>query len=280
MECIYCNTDKVIKYGKINNKQRYKCDACGKLFNTDTKKKEDERKEKYESIKKMYLTENLSTIEIANKLGVSSTVIQRIIKKMGISKTISEAKSGKKIGSKLPKDKIVDLYINGKSCIEIASILNISKTSVLNILEENDVQRDNKYQYLHDEINKIEELYLSGLPMNKISSMLGIPYGTINYSLHKIGIVRTEDKYHIGMDYKEYLNNLSKYEKYRSDVMKITYQQKISELPNYNKRGISGIDNAYHLDHKFSILEGFKQGIEPEIIGNIENLEFYRGKKI
>ena len=43
---------------------------------------------------------------------------------------------------------------------------------------------------------------------------------------------------------------------------------------NFEKRGISGIDGNYHLDHKFSIVEGFKQKINPLVIGDITNLEF------
>jgi len=33
MECRYCKSEKVIKYGKSNqNKQRYKCKNCGRIF--------------------------------------------------------------------------------------------------------------------------------------------------------------------------------------------------------------------------------------------------------
>lgn len=35
----------------------------------------------------------------------------------------------------------------------------------------------------------------------------------------------------------------------------------------------SGCGN-FHLDYKYSILEGYKNNISPEIIGNIKNLEF------
>ena len=48
----------------------------------------------------------------------------------------------------------------------------------------------------------------------------------------------------------------------------------IYKLSNYGKRGVSGVNGNYHLDHKYSILEGYKNKISPEIIGNIKNLEF------
>ena len=76
------------------------------------------------------------------------------------------------------------------------------------------------------------------------------------------------------MDYNEWLENLPEYQKYKSDVMKVTNRQPIHTLPNYNNRGVSGIDGAYHLDHKFSINEGFRQNVDPKLIGNIVNLEF------
>jgi hypothetical protein len=65
----------------------------------------------------------------------------------------------------------------------------------------------------------------------------------------------------------------------KNDVMRITKQQPLKELENYHKRGNSGVNGAYHLEHKYSILEGFKNGISPEIIGNIRNLEFICWKK-
>ena len=57
---------------------------------------------------------------------------------------------------------------------------------------------------------------------------------------------------------------------------KIIYNKKqpIHLLENYEKRGNGGVEGKYHLDHKYSIIEGFKNNIEPEIIGNIKNLEF------
>jgi hypothetical protein len=47
------------------------------------------------------------------------------------------------------------------------------------------------------------------------------------------------------------------------------YKEYLSEInPKNLKRG-----NKYHLDHKFSISEGFSQGVLPSIIGGVNNLE-------
>ena len=53
-----------------------------------------------------------------------------------------------------------------------------------------------------------------------------------------------------------------------------TKKQSINNLLGHEKRGVSGCIGAYHLDHKFSILEGFKKNINPLVIGNVKNLEF------
>jgi hypothetical protein len=77
-----------------------------------------------------------------------------------------------------------------------------------------------------------------------------------------------------GISYEDFLKNLNDFKKYKRKVVSITKKQPIHNLLNFNKRGVSGVDGNYHLDHKFSIVEGFKQKISPWIIGNIINLEF------
>ena len=52
----------------------------------------------------------------------------------------------------------------------------------------------------------------------------------------------------------------------------ISLQQKYSK-EELQKRKASGISKGFHIDHKFSVLEGFNQGILPCIIGCIHNLD-------
>ena len=63
---------------------------------------------------------------------------------------------------------------------------------------------------------------------------------------------------------------LTDLELYRRQVWIETRKQDINSLKYSEKRGVKG----YHLDHRYSILEGFKNNILPSIIGNIKNLEF------
>ena len=66
---------------------------------------------------------------------------------------------------------------------------------------------------------------------------------------------------------------------YCKKVWYITNKQNISTLDNFDKRAHISIEDAYHLDHKYSIKQGFKDNIPVWIIGNICNLEMICGRK-
>ena len=71
------------------------------------------------------------------------------------------------------------------------------------------------------------------------------------------------------LGYQNLAENIMDYDKYARQVWKYTNKQDLKSLKNFDKRGIT----SYHVDHKFSIFEGFKRGILPSIIGDISNLE-------
>lgn len=274
IKCIHCYNDTTLEGKTSNGKQKYKCSNCNKIFVEDIKLKIEKQNIKHQLIKDLYVIDNLSTVVIGKMFGVSNVVIGRILRKYNLTRNHTDARTLFKIESKLPINDIINDYNNGLSSIKISKKYNCSKTSVLNILKNNEIERNNIYTYTHPLMNEINELYENGESMLKISKILNIPYTTINSILHKLNIVRTDDKFGLGVNYNEWLKNLTVYQKYRIDVNKITNKQNISSLINYDKRGLAGKSNAYHLDHKYSILEGFKNGVPPEIIGNIVNLEF------
>ncbi len=65
---------------------------------------------------------------------------------------------------------------------------------------------------------------------------------------------------------------------YRKKVEYITSKQDISSLDNIDKRAHVSKENAHHLDHKYSIKQGFLDSIPVWIIGDICNLEMIEGK--
>ena len=270
--CIKCG-DNTQKFGSLNGTQRYQCVGCKTTFTDNTISRLTKIGEYHNKIKSMYL-DGMSTTEIGKQLGVSSTVPQRILKKCGMTRNISDAKKGKLRGTTLPVDEIIERYRNGESANVIANDLGFAKSSVLKLLEDNEVPRDNDYKYEHPMDDSIKRLYIEGKSILKVSELLGVPYTTVHTRLHKHNIIRTEDRYGLGINYEDYVKKLTEFKKYWNQVINETKKQPIRDLDNYDKRGLTGIDGAYHLDHRFSIFEGFKQGIEPEVIGNISNLEF------
>lgn len=68
--------------------------------------------------------------------------------------------------------------------------------------------------------------------------------------------------------------DLSVLNEYRKAVGHYTRHSGYKSLPNYDKRGRSGIKGAYQLDHIISVFEGFTKNIPPEIIGSIDNLRY------
>lgn len=66
---------------------------------------------------------------------------------------------------------------------------------------------------------------------------------------------------------------------YRYHVDRITNQQPLHLLDNYEKRaGYGKSADPYQVDHCFSAARGFLQGIPPYIIGHISNLEMLPAK--
>jgi len=73
-------------------------------------------------------------------------------------------------------------------------------------------------------------------------------------------------------NFDEYKQKYPKKQFYKREVWRLTYQQPIDTLENWDKRGRCGVEGAYQLDHIRSIDWGWKNGIEPEVIAEWENL--------
>jgi len=73
--------------------------------------------------------------------------------------------------------------------------------------------------------------------------------------------------------YEEYRASLDTWKAYKIDVWRITNQQPLHLLENYDMRGINGEEGAYTLDHIYSIRKGFNNNIPPEEIGQFSNLQ-------
>jgi len=186
------------------------------------------------------------------------------------------------------EEEICKLYLEGLSLQKIADKFGVSKMPIRTIVSNHDILRGGtsngqKIILTKEQEGRIKHLYLNEyLSAKEIAIEVGLTVsfvdkylGTVDYRRTKgegasIGLV----KRYRGVKYDVYLDSVDEYKEYKSNVLRVTNREPIEMLDNYNKRGVSGLEGAYHLDHKYSILEGFKQSIDPEIIGNINNLEF------
>lgn len=73
--------------------------------------------------------------------------------------------------------------------------------------------------------------------------------------------------------------NLSEDKKKQIENLYLNEYWNTDEIAIFDKRGVSGIDGVYHLDHKYSICEGFKNNIDIEVIASMNNLEFIPWEK-
>jgi predicted DNA-binding protein YlxM (UPF0122 family) len=189
---------------------------------------------------------------------------------------------------------IIDLYTkDGLNTTKIGVKLGISKIPISRVLRDNGLLRKGnsnglKILLTNEQENTIKKLYLKEYKScEEIAQEVGLTKSFIDKFLSKCDFRRDKGKAasiglvkrYRNMNYDEYLKQIDIYYKYELEVLKITRQQPIKLLANYNNRGNSGVDGAYHLDHKYSIIEGFKNNIKPELIGNIRNLEFIPWKE-
>ena len=61
-------------------------------------------------------------------------------------------------------------------------------------------------------------------------------------------------------------------QRYRRSVTYFTLKNDLSQLPNWKKPG-------YQIDHIFSVLDGFKLGVDPRVVANIANLQILTRKE-
>jgi transposase len=197
--------------------------------------------------------------------------------------------SNRIIFTKTDINEIVHQYtVLNLSCEQIGKSFNMSKMPINKLLKDLNLLKkgksDGKKIILSEEQkNKIKELYVvEHKNREEISKITKLNKSYIEKILSKSNYRRTKSegttigmlKRFSGISYEDFLKNLNDFKKYKRKVVSITKKQPIHNLLNFNKRGVSGVDGNYHLDHKFSIVEGFKQKISPWIIGNIINLEF------
>jgi len=84
IKCPYCGSDKLVKRGfDPYNKQKYKCNNCGRYPTEGTKrhrKKEDIKPNRNDKLKKLLKKGTFTIEELSNETGIIPKEIRRIIK--------------------------------------------------------------------------------------------------------------------------------------------------------------------------------------------------------
>ena len=242
-----------------------------------------------ETIKQMieFYLNNVNLSKIRSILKVKKNNIKQILIEKNI--WVEGRDNIKKVFNENEINDILFKYTNENlGCEKIAKHYNVSKNPINKILKEKGLLKDGvsdgkKIKLADEQLIYIKKLYLEEYKSTEeISKIMNLGKPFINKVIHKSGYRRNRGegtsvsliKKYRNISYDEYLKSLSEFKKYKKKVISVTKKQPISNLSNFNKRGVSGVDGNYHLDHKFSIVEGFNQNIDPCVIGNIKNLEF------
>jgi hypothetical protein len=184
-------------------------------------------------------------------IGAQSTKISKKMKETNLKKYGTEYPTqSKEILEKIKETNIkkygVKCVLQSKKIKEYIKRSNLKKYGVENVFENNDIKL------------KIKETNLK-------------KYGYENPSSAK----KIKDKKRKTFEESNKwlkIEQKTDFEHYSSLVDSITKKQEIKSLKNSENRG----QFNYHLDHKFSKYEGFKQNIPPYIVGGIKNLEFIK----
>lgn len=274
---------EIVNYAKINN---YLLDIVNEfsLHQTTVKKilknngiqyvnSYDKEKELSLYVLDLYLNSNMTDKEIKKKNNISHDKFLRILRSDNVV-----SKSKQKISEAYRNPKlIIEMFTIGKKTIpEIVSITQIPRNHIQKIFKQNNIDT------LKATSKKLEtqvlELYcIKNLSGMQISELLNISHTVVYKILKKHDIVQKSRSQIMtklnNEDYDKYIQNLPEFVKYRIKVNSITDKQPLHTLENYKKRGKTGISGAHHVDHKFSVMEGFKNNIPADIISHICNLQ-------
>ncbi len=256
----------------------------------------------------LYVDDGLQAKEVAQILGIGFCSVLRYVRRSGQSvRKQREVIKGRILTKKVSDDEVVKLYAQGKSSHQIAEALGCSNVTILNSLRRTGTSIRTNSFYLQTKFDETaaQKLYQDGKTIAQVSEIMNVPTHVLQPFLSKNGVIRPKGWSSIGRKWSkssslkagytkrlrkeqglydhiylkrtgythaQYMEQLGLWQAYSKVVRSITNQQPLDTLENYDKRGKAGLEGAYHIDHKFSVIEGFKQGVDPSIIGHISNL--------
>ena len=165
------------------------------------------------------------------------------------------------------KDKIFELYESGLGIKSISDICGCSYSTVYSIIHANKtIKIHPKQERIQVDNQKILKLYNLGYTFKEIENETGYSEWCIGRSLREQGI-----------DTKERYRNHNKgaYHIYKDAVRKETELQYRLHKNIVNPKNLPRGRLQYHIDHIFSVKEGFVKNVPIKIISHYTNLGFF-----
>ena len=140
-----------------------------------------------EELEELYITQNLSAIEVKKILNISQSRFNNLCKKFNIRKSKESILHLKRNTWSLhthkrdliTKEELENLYIvQNKSIDEVKALLNISNKGVLYLLDKYNLHKD-KEVIKENITNKNKELYATGIPQQKFKETCLERYGVL-----------------------------------------------------------------------------------------------------
>lgn len=121
----------------------------------------------------------LSNVDIAQRLEVSVSSVQRTLSSNGYSK----------VKDRVNRDKeILKMHSDGASNKEIGEAFGLAERSVRSILHKNGATKKSSSQNVDDEIrSKVKELYLNNVSNSDIAQQLQLTPAQVKHAVHKSG---------------------------------------------------------------------------------------------
>ena len=217
----------------------------------------------------LYTNGKLNSTEISTMLNIEKSIIINVLKRNDIEM----------LGRKKPKqieEDVIALY-KTLTITEVAKKMSITRDTVARILKRYNVDIRPLKTSSENESHIVEYYINNIVSLREVSIIFDLSSQTILNILNRNFIkIRSNIQVRLRLsdaEYEQYINILPEIEKYRNKVISTTRKQPLHLLENFEKRGKPGQEGAYNVDHKFSIVEGFKNNISPVIIGDIVNLE-------
>lgn len=212
---------------------------------------------------------------IAKKFNFSRSSIHKFLVKSGMK--TRDRKDSTKEKNKERDIEIINIYKEKCPIVEISDKFDISSNTMYAVLRKYDISLQ-RIPVSIEVIRQIIEIYSKEFKNSyTIAKELNmIPQtilGILKRNNIKIRDVAQSQKELNDEEYEEYIKTITEFQKYRNEVLKVTNRQDLNSLPNIEKRGNWEVPGAYHLDHMYTVFEGFENKVPTEIIGNINNLE-------